>query len=175
MPDVLTTPVAPDKGTSETREPENRPADAAQVVATGRIHRGSKRTRRARFVGTAALGVAAIIGMVIAVADRGPDGRRQGEVTTAVRRYEAVLEQHDWPALARLLAAEFSFHNLDSGSLQDRHGFLAWAQLIGDTSPGFAVGVDDVRLDGKVAVARFHEGRSDGHAVDRRSACGAVS
>jgi hypothetical protein len=68
--------------------------------------------------------------------------------------------------LDRLLARNFSFHRLDFGTVQDRHGFLAWARLIGDAYLNVAVVVDDVSVKSGVAVVRFHTEMCDGSAIE---------
>jgi predicted SnoaL-like aldol condensation-catalyzing enzyme len=139
-----------------------------ESAASGGHGRRPRSSSRRRFVLALVglLAVVPIVGVSIeAVAARGVDGPRQADVGVVVGGYERVLVSHDWPTLERLLAPEFVFHNLTFGSKQDRHGFLGWATLIGDSYPAFRVGIDDVRVAGAVAVVRFHEAGADGAAA----------
>src|SRR5262245_19236450 len=94
------------------------------------------------------LAVVAAAGIVRAVAlgDDGRDAPRR-ELAVAVGRYQAALTGHDIAILAPLLGADFTFHNLDFDSIQDRDGFLAWARIIGGAHPDFAVGIDGVQFE----------------------------
>ena len=89
-------------------------------------------------------------------------------MAVAVGRYQAALDGHDVAILEPLLAGDFTLHNFDFGSVQDRHGFLAWARIIGGAYPDFAVGIVGVRFEGNVAFIRFHELRVDAQGLRRR-------
>ena len=79
------------------------------------------------------------------------------EVVQVVRRYDAALLTHDWRALERLAAKDFTFHNTHYGSTQRRVGFLAWAHLIGDAYPDFFVAIDRISFDNDLVTIWFHE------------------
>ena len=85
----------------------------------------------------------------------------------AVGRYRAALDAHDVAILEPLLADDFTFHNLDFGSVQDRLGFLAWARTIGGAYPDFAVGIDRIRFAADLAWIEFHEMSSDARGHGR--------
>ena len=88
---------------------------------------------------------------------RSSDGRGGSELAVMVDRYDAALIEHDWAALEGLLASDASIHDVDLELTQDRVGFLAWARIIAESYPNYAVSIDDVRFDGEVATVRFHE------------------
>jgi predicted ester cyclase len=80
-----------------------------------------------------------------------------GDVVQVVRRYDAALREHDWGALQGLAAKDFTFHNTNYGSMQERAGFLAWARLIGAAYPDFFLSIDRTLFDNDVVTIWFHE------------------
>jgi predicted ester cyclase len=95
-------------------------------------------------------------------------------VAEVVDRYDLALQRHDWSALDDLVAPTFSFNHTDFGSSQERHGFLVWARVIGDSYPDFAVAVDRIDVFGQVAVVTFHERHRGAAAGCPRSATDAA-
>jgi hypothetical protein len=119
-------------------------------------------------VGLALVALMVVAGMVGAVVLDGDGGYAEGsELAAAVGRYDAALDRHDIAILEPVLARDFTFHNADFGTIQDRDGFLAWARIIGGAYPDFAVGVDGVQFEENVAVIRFHELRVDDRDLRR--------
>jgi hypothetical protein len=119
-------------------------------------------------VGLALVALMAVAGMVGAVVLGGDGHDAEGsELAAAVGLYQASLDRHDIAILEPVLDRDFTFHNVDFGTIQDRHGFLAWARIIGGAYPDFAVGVDGVRFEENVAVIRFHELRVDDRDLRR--------
>jgi hypothetical protein len=84
-------------------------------------------------------------------------GARGDDVVQVVRRYDAALREHDWGALQGLADKDFTFHNTNYGSTQERVGFLAWARLIGATYPDFFLSIDRTSFDNDVVTMWFHE------------------
>jgi hypothetical protein len=107
--------------------------------------------------------VAALVVLSVAVVsstfgkDRVGRGQTDRDVVQVARRYDAALLAHDWRALERLAAKDFTFHNTLYGSTQRRLGFLAWAHLIGDAYPDFFVAIDRISFDNDLVTIWFHE------------------
>jgi SnoaL-like polyketide cyclase len=101
--------------------------------------------------------VVASLALIWAPTDRSGNGPPTLAVAEVVDRYDLALERHDWSALEDLVAPTFAFNNTDFGSSQERHGFLVWARVIGDSYPDFLVAVDRIDVFGQVAVIAFHE------------------
>jgi hypothetical protein len=118
--------------------------------------------------------VVASLALMWAPTDRSGSGPPVLAVAEVVDRYDLALQRHDWSALDDLVAPTFSFNNTDFGSSQERHGFLVWARVIGDSYPDFAVAVDRIDVFGQVAVVTFHERHRGAAAGCHRSATDAA-
>ncbi len=121
------------------------------------------------------IALVSVIGVVAAVLPDGAGGEgRRSELVRAVGRYRAALDAHDVSILEPLLGSDFTFHNSEFGSVQDRRGFLAWARTIGGAYPDFAVGIDSVRFAADVAWIEFHEMTSEARGRARGPRTGMV-
>lgn len=76
------------------------------------------------------------------------------ETGTVVRRFiETVWDAGDVEALADLTTADFALHQLVAGETHDREGFAAFVEELHDAMPDFAIGIDDLVVEGDDAVA----------------------